>query len=226
MPMQNEKRHERRRTILIDREFQLRFIGRLGGVLFFYLLLFLVISIVAPVAFTFLGDPPEWAVMETAFRVEVLLRLILAPLICTFLCLFFHGVLETFRVAGPNYRFKAVFRGLQQLQLPRGVQIRKADFLQDTAREFDEALVALHDHVLGLQKESRAASEKTRAALSGQDEPAARAAIAAVESVERELAGFTMCTRAPACRPISEVQEPVEPMPESKTAETNVTASS
>jgi hypothetical protein len=216
MPMQNEKRHERRRTILIDREFQLRFIGRLGGVLFFYLLLFIVISIVAPVAFTFLGDPPEWAVMETAFRVEVLLRLILAPLICTFLCLFFHGVLETFRVAGPNYRFKAVFRGLQQLQLPRGVQIRKGDFLQDTAREFDEALVALHDHVVGLQKEAHSAAEKTRAALRDPADADARAALAAIESVERELAAFSMCTRAPACRPIVDSNEPVEPLAEAQ----------
>src|SRR5262245_22610392 len=98
----------KRATVLIDREFQLRFIVRLAGVLFFYLLVFLLISVVAPVGFTFLGDAPDWALTETAFRVEVLLRLILAPLVCTFLCLFAHGVIETFRIAGPNYRFKAV----------------------------------------------------------------------------------------------------------------------
>jgi hypothetical protein len=211
--MQDDKRHNRRRTILIDREFQLRFIGRLGGVLFFYLLLFLVISIVAPVAFTFLGDPPEWAVMETAFRVEVLFRLILAPLVCTFLCLFFHGVLETFRIAGPNYRFKAVFRSMQQLKLPRGVQIRKGDFLQDTAGEFDRALVALHDQVLALQKEAHAASEKLRAGPPGAHDEAAREAVAALESVERGLAKFELCGRAPGCKPLG-AEEPVEPLTE------------
>ena len=211
-----EQRHERRRRILIDREFQLRFIGRLGGVLFFYLLLFLVISIVAPVAFTFLGDPPEWAVMETAFRVEVLLRLILAPLVCTFLCLFFHGVLETFRVAGPNYRFKAVFRSLQKLEIPRGVQIRKADFLQDSAAALDEALVAVHDHVFALNRDARAALDKVRTALRNSDDDAARDAIAAVEGLEQGLSKFTFCTRAPQCKPIPTTDaslEPVEPLP-------------
>jgi hypothetical protein len=214
--MQSQTRHERRRRILIDREFQLRFIGRLGGVLFFYLLLFLVISIVAPVAFTFLGDPPEWAVMETAFRVEVLLRLILAPLVCTFLCLFFHGVLETFRVAGPNYRFKSVFRSLLKLEIPRGVQIRKADFLQDMARDFDEALVALHDHVFNLNAEARAAAEKVRGAIGASEDGAARDAVAAVENLVRELAKFSFCTRAPECKPIANADapaEPVEPLP-------------
>src|SRR5262245_17544851 len=102
--MQDKQRSDRRGTVLIDRAFQLRFIGRLAGILFFYLLIFLVISVVAPVAFTFLGDTPDWALTETAFRVEVVLRIILAPLLCTFLCLFAHGVLETFKIAGPQYR--------------------------------------------------------------------------------------------------------------------------
>jgi len=212
--MPHEKPHERRRKILIDRDFQLRFIGRLAGVLLFYLLLFIVISIVAPVAFTFLGDPPEWAVMETAFRVEVLLRLILAPLVCTFLCLFFHGVLETFRIAGPNYRFKAVFRAMQQLRLPRGVQIRKGDLLQDTAREFDEALVALHDEVAGLKESVRVAAEKLRAALPAAEDGAAREAVAAMAQVEASVGRFEMCSRAPACQPAAAGQQPVEPLPE------------
>jgi hypothetical protein len=205
---------ERRGRILVDRDFQLRFIGRLGGTLLFYLLLFLVISIVAPVAFTFLGDPPEWAVMETAFRVEVLLRLILAPLVCTFLCLFFHGILETFRIAGPNHRFKTIFRGLQEFRVPRGVQIRKGDFLQDTAREFDEALVAVHDQVLLMQQQARAAADLTRLALDGQEDETSRAAIAAAEGLEQATARFKLCSRAPACLPLGANGQPVEPMAE------------
>lgn len=225
-PTQNVKHSERRGKVLIDRDLQLRFIGRLGGVLLFYLLLFLVISIVAPVAFTFLGDPPEWAVMETAFRVEVLLRLILAPLVCTFLCLFAHGVLETFKIAGPNYRFKAVFRSMQRLQLPRGVQTRKGDLLQDTAREFDEALVALHDQVRMLQEQAVVARQMVNAALADQDDASSREALAAVANVEQELSKFSLCTRAPACQPLPRpgeipesaeagvLGEPVEPLPE------------
>jgi len=221
MPMQNEKRHERRRTILIDREFQLRFIGRLGGVLFFYLLLFIVISIVAPVAFTFLGDPPEWAVMETAFRVEVLLRLILAPLLCTFLCLFAHGVIETFRIAGPNYRFKAVLRDLAKLRVPRGVTTRRGDYLRDTAVEFDKALIVLHDGVRDLKRLSTEASARTREAL--QDAPqgeAAAAALAALDEIGRRLARYELVSAAPQCRPLEGDGAPVEPMVEAVAAGT------
>jgi hypothetical protein len=202
----------RRATVLIDREFQLRFIGRLGGVLFFYLLVFLLVSVVAPVAFTFLGDPPEWALTETAFRVEVLLRLILAPLVCTFLCLFAHGVLETFKVAGPNYRFKMVLRDVANLRIPRGVRTRKGDYLRETTEAFDHAMTTLHDCVRDLQRSSRSAAAKVRDALV--DTPSSdtsRAALAAVNEVEKELARFALLTRAPECKPVSADDPPVEP---------------
>lgn len=201
----------RRATVLVDREFQLRFITRLGGLLFFYLLLFLLISVVAPVAFTFLGDPPEWALTETAFRVEVLMRLILAPLVCTFLCLFCHGVLETFKVAGPNYRYKAVLRDVAGLRIPRGVRTRKGDYLRETTDAFDHALTTLHDCVRDLQRSSRDAAAKVKDALV--DAPASdatRAALAAVEQVEAGLARFALLSRAPECRPLALEDAPVE----------------
>jgi len=203
----------RRRTVLIDREFQLGFIGRLGGVLFFYLLVFLLISVVAPVAFTFLGDPPDWALTETAFRVEVLLRLILAPLICTFLCLFAHGVLETFKIAGPNYRYKAVMRDVANLRIPRGVRTRKSDYLNDTTQEIDNALQSLHDYVRELQRSSREASARVQDALV--DAPggdASRMALAAVAQIEKQLARFELVTQAPECRPVGPDDVPVEPV--------------
>lgn len=202
----------RRATVLIDREFQLRFIARLGGLLFFYLLLFLLVSVVAPVAFTFLGDPPDWALTETAFRVEVLLRLILAPLVCTFLCLFCHGVLETFKVAGPNYRYKAVLRDVAELRIPRGVRTRKGDYLRETTDTFDRALTTLHDHVRELQRSSRDAAAKVKDALvEAPASDASRAALAAVTQLDAELARFTLLSRAPECRPLALEEPPVEP---------------
>lgn len=211
--MTDSKPKNRRATVLIDREFQLRFIGRLGGVLFFYLMLFLVISVVAPVVFTFLGDPPEWALMETAFRVEVLLRLILAPLVCTFLCLFAHGVLETFRIAGPNYRFKQVFKDLTVLRLPRGVKTRKGDYLRDTTAAFSTALTALHDELRQIQAASAVATMRVKDALA---EPAnaesARRALEAVTQVDGALARFELVSCAPECRKIERAETPVEPL--------------
>ena len=216
--MGNGRRSNQRTTVLIDRDFQLRFILRLGGALCFYLLLFLVISVVAPVVFTFLGDPPEWALMETAFRVEVLLRLMLAPLVCTFLCLFVHGVMETFRIAGPNYRYKAVMRDMARLRLPRGVATRKGDLLQDTTAEFDRALVAIHDQIAAVRDDARQAAEKTGAALGALRGEAAEEAFAALDALERRLAAFELVSRAPACEPIASgapVVSPTEPEPAS-----------
>lgn len=202
----------RRAKVLVDREFQLRFITRLGGLLFFYLLLFLLISVVAPVAFTFLGDPPEWALTETAFRVEVLLRLILAPLVCTFLCLFCHGVLETFKVAGPNYRYKAVLRDLARFRVPRGVRTRKGDYLRETTDAFDQALTTIHDHVREMQRMSRdAAAKVTDALVDARNVEASRAALLAVKQIEEALARYTLLSRAPECRPVPLEERPVEP---------------
>ncbi len=211
-------RDRKRTTVLIDREFQLRFIVRLGGVLFFYLLVFLLISVVAPVGFTFLGDAPDWALTETAFRVEVLLRLILAPLTCTFLCLFAHGVIETFRIAGPNYRYKAVLKDLANLRLPRGVATRKGDYLRDTTAEFDRALTSLHDAVRDLKRLGVEAAAHVKDAL--QDAPpsdAASHAKSALFELEQRLAGFELLTAAPQCRPI-DAGAPVEPSAETAAA--------
>ncbi len=206
-----------RKTVLIDRDFQLRFIGRLGGALCFYFLLFLVISVVAPGAFTFLGDPPEWAMMETAFRVEVLLRIVLAPLLCTFICLFAHGVLETFRIAGPNFRFKSVARDLQQLRLPRGLRIRKGDLLQDTADELHRGLVAMHDQLAAVKSDAGAAIEQARQALQAARTGDADQALAALSRVEQAIDRFELVGCAPGCAPecatgARDVKTPVEPL--------------
>ncbi len=207
-----------RKRYLIDAGFQLRFVTRLIGTLCFYLFVFFLISIGAPIAFTFLGDPSDWAVTEAAFRVEVVLRLILAPLLCTFLCLFFHGILETFRIAGPNHRFKQVFRELRNFRLPRGMEIRKGDYLQDTARDLDESLVALHDQVARLQQQARAAVVAARAACSAEENEASGAAAAAIEAVEQGLARFELRGRAPECLPVGADGAPAEPIAEAASA--------
>ena len=52
----------------------------------------------------------------------MLLKIVLVPLICTFLCLFYHGFVETFRIAGPNYRFRRTL-GISLLSLFRIVTL-------------------------------------------------------------------------------------------------------
>ena len=197
MHNQDERNHKRR-VILIDREFQLGFIARFGGFLLFYLLLFIVIAVVGPVGFALLGDDSEWAQMEVAFRVDVLLRLILAPIVCTFLCLFIHGVIETFRVAGPNYRFKQIFKDLARLRIPEGVRVRKSDYLQDTALGLNEALITLHRHVA-------VSRQKSQEALRRLQRGDTTAGMASVQELGDLLRRFELVTQAPECKPIDPV---------------------
>lgn len=216
--MAKQEAPSRRKKVLIDREFQLGFIWRLGGVLFFYLLVFLMVSVVAPVGFTLAGSEAEWAMMEVAYRVQVLLNLVLAPMVCTFLCLFVHGVLETFRIAGPNYRFKAVFGDLSRGRLPRGVQIRANDYLQDTARDLNEALISVHDRVAGWREQSAAALAEVRESGS----------TSALEELCDQLAQIDLVGQAPACKPLDparSVEEPQDVIAEPKAVEPEPVAS-
>lgn len=219
MTQNQTPRMYQRRKILVDRSFQLRFILRVGGLLFFYFLLFLMISLVGPVGISLVGNPADEVMMETAFRVEVLLRLVLPPLACTFLCILAHGIFETFRIAGPSFRFRQVFRDLQQLRVPRGVRIRKDDYMQDTCEAFHQALVTVHDTLASLQADSRTLSrslESGRQELTPGAEQAAR-------RMEATLAQFQLLTAAPECRPVPAPyavgeegepasEEPVEPL--------------
>ncbi len=205
--MSQSKPTHRRRQILIDREFQLGFITRIAGFLVFYLMVFLVVSVVGPVAFALFTENAEWALMEISFRVEVLLRLVLAPIACTFVCLFAHGVIETFRIAGPNYRFKAVMHDLARFRIPRGVKIRKNDYLQDTAKDFHQALVRIHERVAELKVQSDAAVRAVQDG-NGTDTPVAEH----VQEMHRLLEEFELVGQAPGCAPLNAGETPVEPV--------------
>ena len=45
-----------------------------------------------------------------------------------------------------------MFQGLARKQLPVGVRIRDTDYMQDTARAFDQALHTMHDSVAQLRQ--------------------------------------------------------------------------
>lgn len=193
----------KRRRVLIDRDFQLRFILRFSGLLVFYFLLFMIISVVAPVGLSLLDSNAEGFMLETAWRVDVLLRLVLAPLFCTFLCLLAHGVLETFRIAGPNHRFRMTCLKLKQLIVPRGMRVRQGDYLQETAKAMSEALEALHDKMLQVRSESRAALAAIQAA-GGQGQEVPASVVQAIHRVDESLREVQLVTTAPACEPLEE----------------------
>ena len=209
--MSKPNRGYQRRQVIVDREFQLGFVIRFGGFLLFYLLFFIMVVVVGPVALALLGGESEWAIMEMSFRVEILLRLILAPIVCTFLCLFIHGILETFRIAGPNYRLKSVFQQMTSLRIPRGVRVRKNDYLQDTAHGLSEALVTIHEQVQQVQEQSQLALTTLR-----NDDR--EDALKQLEKLNESVAQFTLLTAAPECAPfqpkptVTRDKTPAEPV--------------
>ena len=128
----------RRTNRVIDPSFQRGVMKRVGGMALFYFLFCLFVSVAMPIAIAIVTSERESALAQVAFRLEVMFKVLLAPLAVTFIALWVHGMQETFRIAGPNYRFKVVLAQLRDRCIPRGVKIREDDSLQDTARAFDQ----------------------------------------------------------------------------------------
>ncbi|MBL8842824.1 MAG: hypothetical protein JNL90_15000 [Planctomycetes bacterium] len=150
---------DRRTTLLVDRKFQLRLIGRLALILAANLVLFFALSIGMPAAVGFVGGAPTWGILELFTRLDLLALAVLLPLAGTFLVLLGQGLRETLRIAGPEVRLRQVFGELRSLRLPRAVAIRRDDHLQETVRDLSAALGALHGHVETMQAVARAAAD-------------------------------------------------------------------
>lgn len=183
---------ERRSRFLIDPPLQRRLVGRTALLLGFYFLLFLAIAVLAPTALTFLGDPPEGAVLEAALRVEIVLRLVAMPLLCTVVCLFAHGVVDSFRIAGPSRRLVQTFEEVARLRIPRGFALRKGDYLQETAHALDSALGSLGAALSAARRESAAAAALARESRVDGEHASAEMLLAAVERTEQALARFDL----------------------------------
>jgi hypothetical protein len=211
------RRFDRRRRVIVDRDLQLRLVGRMAAAFFGSLLLFLAVSLGAPVALGALMGVPDWGLDVLGFRLRFLAAFVLLPLLSGIFTLFAVGVRSTFGVAGPLYRFREVFRDLGRLRLPRGVRIRKDDVLQETARLLDESLVAVHEGVARLQRRARAASTELDTLVGG--DPAREGELAALRDELRELVAeaerFELLPRAPYDPLPAAPASPVEPLPAS-----------
>lgn len=218
--------HERRRRVVVDRDLQVRLVGRMAAAFLGTLLFFLAMSLGAPLVLGSIARVPEWGFDTFLFRVRLLASFVALPLFSGVLVLFAVGIRSTFGVAGPLYRFRQVFRDLAALRLPRGVRIRRGDTLQETARMFDAALVALHDQVGEVERAATQASSACReleARVEG--DPEVATALAALNSelaaLERAVARFQLLPHAPydeASYPFaaaSAALPPVEPQPTS-----------
>lgn len=87
--------------------------------------------------------------------------LLVVPLI------FAVGILTTFRIAGPVYRFEKHLRALARGERPGACRLRKGDELQEMCELLNRAVEALESQRATLPAEVEAPSEATPAAGSG-----------------------------------------------------------
>lgn len=165
---------DRRRRTVVDRDLQVRLVASIVGAFLGSLLLFIAITLGFPLLLGAATGETWWGLEAFAFRLRLLGENVALPLLSAILVLFAVGVRATFGVAGPLYRFRQVFRDLVLLRLPRGVRIRKGDALQQTARLFDESLVALHDQIEKIQRHSKAALAEAESLADGEPHLAAQ----------------------------------------------------
>lgn len=176
---------------MVDATFQVRFLLRLSAILLSCMAFFMALTIFAPFAFSYLVGYPRHGLETLLERLDILVLVVLPAMAATFLCLLGQGVRETFKVAGPNIRFRSVFDELRSRRIPRGVRIRKGDYLQETAHSLDSALLALHTEVSELHELAR----RTQQALA--EHPCAEPVTRAVADLAQRLLNIELENELP-----------------------------
>ncbi len=151
-----------RQTILVNRSFQLKVVARLASILLFQAVLFSGLAVLLPAVCGILGSQWEWGWGETQNRVGMVAFLGL-PFLCALVGFFGFATLEMFRIAGPCYRFRTILRSLRNGQVPAGVKLRRGDYLQDVAREFDETVASMRGEIEELRALAHRSAEDPEA---------------------------------------------------------------
>jgi hypothetical protein len=148
-----DQRTNRRRRILVDQSLQLRLIRRVFVTFVVAALIFIFVTVAAPAFFSLLPGARNWGVDQGTYRLRQLTSFVVLPLLSAGFLAFGQALRETFKIAGPIYRFRKVFEDLAAFRVPRGVRVRSADYLQEAAAELDGSLVKMHDQIETLQVE-------------------------------------------------------------------------
>ena len=181
----------KRRRVLVDR-FQYRLIWISAG--HFALVLFVFLAAMMTPLLIKLDD--EGATFIEKDRVaDVLLffhEQLWLPLIAVFLLLLVHSLSVSHRIAGPLYRFRAVYKSLAGGNLAIRANIRKSDYLHADAAALNELIESLEKRIGTLGNQARHLKEETeqlRAAAGSGSAAEIRKAAERVESRVEALQG-------------------------------------
>jgi len=186
---------------------ELRLVSHLVIILASNFVLFLALAFAMPATAGYLLGVPQWGIEELLHRVDLLSLAVVLPLGCTFLCLLAQGLVAGMRIAGPARRFVEVSGRLQRLCIPRGVNVRRDDYLRRTAHELSLGLEKIHDELRAMRDLAHGADR---------DDP--RAAQLALEQLRLHLSRFELVTASPGCTPIAAAPAPEAPVPAEATA--------
>jgi hypothetical protein len=201
----NEQRRNLFQRLLAKSDPELRLVSHLLIILASNFVLFLALAFAMPATAGYLLGVPQWGIDELLRRVDLLSLAVVLPLGCTFLCLLAQGLVAGLRIAGPARRFVDVATRLQGLCIPRGVHVRRDDYLRHTAHELSLGLERVHDEVRAMRDLAEGADR---------DDPAA--AQVALEQIRLRLSQFNLVGASPGCEPVA-----ASPLPEAVLAGTS-----
>lgn len=179
----------KRRRLLVDR-FQYRLIA-VSAIHFGFVLLVLVFALLLPLMLQL--DNPAASYIEKREAADVLLffnEQLWLPLGAVFLLLTVHSLFVSHRIAGPLYRFRAVFKELAGGNFSIRANIRKHDYLHTDAGAINEMIAALESRIRGLEDEAQKLKENTAQLKESVGSGASAEVKKALERVEFRVEGL------------------------------------
>jgi methyl-accepting chemotaxis protein len=149
----------RRRTYVVDKKLQYRLLGY-NAIYFFITLAALSLALFTPLIFE-ISDPslsPRQQA-EVAGKILYLHSSLWPALLLVLVILGFHSVLVSNKIAGPLYRFRAMFQRIIEGDISGFFKIRKGDLLINEQTKIDEMISILQDKIGRIQAEEAAIGE-------------------------------------------------------------------
>ncbi|MEK9140929.1 MAG: methyl-accepting chemotaxis protein [Nitrospirota bacterium] len=117
-------------------------------------------------------------------------------LIITFLVLLLHSMYFMHRIAGPLYRFTALFRSIGTGQLHQRARLRKHDYLHREAQAFNSMLDHFENRIRAINLQSALVIQAYEAVALQVQEQAPGRTTAALQTLDEEMRRFKTCLEA------------------------------
>jgi len=152
--MKSKRSENRRKTYLVDKEFQIKFILR-------FCLVVLIVSLVVEILLFFFSQKSATVAIENTQVIvkktsDFLLPLLIQTLvIVSIFCgsaVFVLALLFSHKISGPLYRLKKEINKLKEADFRRNFSIRKSDELKDLAESLNQMCKALKERFLRIKE--------------------------------------------------------------------------